>query len=61
MEPSSVAGAPTVASTGPDLPVYCLSPAQKPLITRLLCAGAQVAWAQAGVGGGVGEAQVCCH
>lgn len=50
MEPSSVAGAPTVASTGPDLPVYCLSPAQRPLITRLLFAGAQVAWARVGVG-----------
>lgn len=50
MEAGSGAGAPTVASTGPDLPVYCLSPAQKPLITCLLFAGAQVAWAGAGVG-----------
>lgn len=50
-----------MASAGPDLPMYCLSPAQKPLITCLLFAGAQVAWAQAGVGMRLGEAQVCCH
>lgn len=47
MEPSSAARAPTVAGAGPDLPVRCLSPAQELLITRLLFAGAQVAWAEA--------------
>lgn len=51
MEPGPAApgcggcGAPTAAGTGPDLPVRHLGPAQEPLITRLLFAGAQVACA----------------